>query len=386
MTRLMSWIIVLALLLLLGGAIAQMMVIDAGVIMITWHGWLIETTFWSGVALLISLVVALLGLVALWRKLGPTRMLSRYRLRRDRNSAKKETAVAINSWLVGADDRALTALARVADAGGSERLPNAIALAIGLTQGEWPDRYAAFIARDPELKLFAQTLQAERRWQAQEYPAFIELLQAHPALGQVPWLRERLWQALHEQGQFAALLVLVNESANIQPAVREQWLVKTVTAALDQAQGDDTALGSILKPLAKAQRNLPAILVAEIPYLASLGQHANAFKRAKSLLQRPGQSEHSAVLIDLQVDNLDKLNLLENHTPVTSGPVFCRTLGLVNLQQQLWGSAQSWLEQGWQQEDRLSGVKLAELFEQRKMNEQAQRLYKQLALRPYSNR
>jgi uncharacterized protein HemY len=364
----------------LGGAIAQMMVTDAGVIMITWHGWLIETTFWSGLALLIGLVVVVLGLVALWRKLGPTRMLSRFRLRRDQKAAKKETAIAINSWLVGADDRALTALQRVADAGGSERLPHAIALAIGLTQGEWPDRYAAFIARDPELKLFAQTLQAERSWQAQQYPAFIELLQAHPALGQVSWLRERLWQALYEQGQFVALLVLVNESANVQPTVREQWLVRTVTAALHQAQGDDTALVSILKPLAKTQRNLPAILVAEIPYLASIGQHGNAFKRAKILLERPGQSEHSALLIDLQIDNLDKLNWLESHTPVTCGPVFCRTLGLVNLQQQLWGSAQSWLEQGWQQQDRQSALKLAELFEQRKMSEQAQRLYKQLAL------
>ena len=380
MTRLISWIVVLALLLLLGGAIAQMMVTDAGVIMITWHGWLIETTFWSGLALLIGLVVLVLGLVALWRKLGPTRMLSRFRLRRDQKAAKKETAIAINSWLVGADDRALTALQRVADAGGSERLPHAIALAIGLTQGEWPDRYAAFIARDPELKLFAQTLQAERSWQAQQYPAFIELLQAHPALGQVSWLRERLWQALYEQGQFVALLVLVNESANVQPTVREQWLVRTVTAALHQAQGDDTALVSILKPLAKTQRNLPAILVAEIPYLASIGQHGNAFKRAKTLLERPGQSEHSALLIDLQIDNLDKLNWLESHTPVTCGPVYCRTLGLVNLQQQLWGSAQSWLEQGWQQQDRQSALKLAELFEQRKMSEQAQRLYKQLAL------
>jgi len=379
-TRLISWIVVLALLLLLGGAIAQMMVTDAGVIMITWHGWLIETTFWSGLALLIGLVVLVLGLVALWRKLGPTRMLSRFRLRRDQKAAKKETAIAINSWLVGADDRALTALQRVADAGGSERLPHAIALAIGLTQGEWPDRYAAFIARDPELKLFAQTLQAERSWQAQQYPAFIELLQAHPALGQVSWLRERLWQALYEQGQFVALLVLVNESANVQPTVREQWLVRTVTAALHQAQGDDTALVSILKPLAKTQRNLPAILVAEIPYLASIGQHGNAFKRAKTLLERPGQSEHSALLIDLQIDNLDKLNWLESHTPVTCGPVYCRTLGLVNLQQQLWGSAQSWLEQGWQQQDRQSALKLAELFEQRKMSEQAQRLYKQLAL------
>ena len=385
MTRLISWIIVLALLLLLGGVIAQMMVTDAGVIMITWHGWLIETTFWSGLALFISLLVAVLGLVALWRKLGPTRMLSRFRLRRDQKAAKKETAVAINSWLGGDDDRAVTALARVADAGGSERLPNAIALAIGLTQGEWPDRYAAFIARDPELKLFAQTLQAERSWQSQDYPAFIELLQAHPGLGQVPWLRERLWQGLYEQGQFAALLVLVNESAHVQPTLRDKWLIKTVTGALHKAQGDDTALVSILKPLAKAQRNLPAILVAEIPYLASIGQHANAFKRAKNLLERPGQSEHCAVLIDLQVDNLDKLNWLENHTPVTCGPVFCRTLGLVNLQQQLWGSAQSWLEQGWQQQDRLSGLKLAELFEQRKMTEQAQRLYKQLAQRQDTN-
>ncbi|MDO7640725.1 MAG: hypothetical protein MUQ76_02120, partial [Reinekea forsetii] len=139
MTRLMGWVVVLAILLLLGGALAQMMIADAGVIMVAWHGWLIETTFWSGLALIISLLIALLGLVALWRKLGPTRMLSRYRLRRDQKAAKKETAIAITSWLDGDDDRALTALQRVANAGGSDRLPQAIALAIGLTQGEWPE-------------------------------------------------------------------------------------------------------------------------------------------------------------------------------------------------------------------------------------------------------
>ncbi|MFT5009145.1 MAG: thioredoxin-like negative regulator of GroEL, partial [Granulosicoccus sp.] len=51
----------------------------------------------------------------------------------------------------------------------------------------------------------------------------------------------------------------------------------------------------------------------------------------------------------------------------------------------LWGSAQSWLEQGWQQQDRQSGLKLAELFEQRNMTDQAQRIYKQLAQRPHTN-
>jgi HemY protein len=385
MTRLMGWIVILAVLLLLGGTLAQMMIADAGVIMIAWHGWLIETTFWSGLALIISLLIAILGFVALWRKLGPNQMLSRYRLRRDQKAAKKETAIAITSWLGGDDDRALTALQRVADAGGSDRLPQAIALAIGLTHGEWPERYAAFVAGDPELKLFAQTLQAERCWQAKDYGAFVTLLQAHSDLAQVSWLRERFWQALYEQAHYAALLTGVNEAAHIQPQLREHWLIKTVTAALQQAQGDETALVTILKPLAKAQRNLPDILVAEIGYLASIGQHANAFKRAKNLLERPGQSERSALLIDLQIANLDKLSWLENHTPVTCGPIFCRTLGLVNLQQQLWGSAQSWLEQGWQQQDRQSGLKLAELFEQRNMTDQAQRIYKQLAQRPHTN-
>ena len=133
MTRLMVWIIGLAIVLLMGGVLAQLMLKDAGVIMLTWNGWMVETTFWTGTGIILSTVVVLLLLSAVFRKMAPTRWMSNYRNRRDQKVAKKETLVAIESWLKGSDDRSLVALQKVIAAGGSDRLPAAISLAIGMS-------------------------------------------------------------------------------------------------------------------------------------------------------------------------------------------------------------------------------------------------------------
>jgi len=379
MTRMMFWTLVFALVLIFGGVLAQLMSSDSGVIMVTWNGWLIETTFWDGVGIILTTFIVLLVLISLWRKLGPTRLISHYKTRRDQKTAKKETAIAIESWLRGADDRALKALQRVANAGGSDRLPSAVSLAIGMSHGDWSDRYAHFIAEDPELKLFANTLLAERFWQANKVDDYLDLMKSQFELRQIPWLRERFWQSMLEQGKSAELVTLINEAANVQPETRQTWLVKAANSALMQSHGEDGAGARILKPLTKVQRNLPGIMIADIRYLISVGQSESAFKRVKSLLSTSSQIEQCDVLIDVQIDNLQKLTYLESIQPVHPGPVYCRTMGVLNLNQQLWGNAQGWLEQGWQAGDKPSGVKLAELFEQRGMNDQATKLYRELA-------
>lgn len=379
MTRLLLWIVLLAVLLLVGGLLAQMMIRDAGVMMLTWNGWVVETTFWTGIAMVLTLFICVVIASSLWRKYGPSRLLSRYRNRRDQRIAKKETLIAIDSWLKGGDERALKALGRVADAGGSDRLPSAVSLAIGFHRGDWPDRYAAFIASDPELKMFANTLMAERLWQTHKMDDFIELMKHHFELRQIPWLRDRYWRAMIEAGHSVDLIPQVNETANILPEVRQKWMVDAAHNALLSSLGKEGEGQKILKSLTRAQKNLPKIMVAEIRYWVSVGQSDFAYKRLKLLLNHADQIECCVLLLDIQLDNLQKLNYLETKQVAQPGPAYCRTLGVLYLNQQLWGNAQSWLEKGWQMGDKPSGVMLAQLFEQRNMKDQASKLYRELA-------
>ncbi len=379
MSRLVISILLFAVLLLLGGALAQMMVRDAGVMMLTWNGWVVETTFWTGLALILSFIVLMILLAWVWRKIGPARLLNKYRSRRDQKVAKKETLKAIDSWLRGAEDQALQSLSRVVASGGSDRLPAAISLAIGFTHADWPDRCAALVANDPELKLFVKTLQAERYWQMNKHDDFLTLMQNEKELNVVPWLRERWWQAMLIQGKSVQLIALVNEAPNLLPEKRHQWMINAANEAFRSAHGKADAVNGIMKSLSKVQRQLPEIIAAEIKYLISVNQHDSAFKRFKALMAMPDQIEQADLVLDIQVDNLVKLNFMEAKQPSQAGPVYCRTLGILNLKQQLWGNAQSWLEQGWQLADRSSGVQLANLFEMRNMNEQAAKLYKDLA-------
>jgi uncharacterized protein HemY len=375
----MLWSLLLAFILILGGLFAQLMIIDSGVMMLTWNGWMVETTFWTGIGILITLFIIWVVSVSLFRRFGPARLITSYRNRRDQKAAKKQTQIAIQYWLKGQDINALDALQKVIKAGGSSRLPAAVSLAVGMDQSDWMERYGAFITEDPELKLFADALQAERFWQLGKTDDFVDLMLSQFDLRQIPWLRERLWQCLIEQGSASKLVPMINEAANISPELRQRWLERAASEALAQAHGNSEVGGQVLKPLSKAQKNLPAIVTAEVEYLVSIGQHDTAFKRIKQLLLRDGNFEQAHLLLSVQVDNLQKLNFLETNTPSKPGPVMARTLGALNLQQQLWGNAQSWLEQAWKQGDQAAGFMLAELFEQRKMPDQAARIFRELA-------
>lgn len=379
MIRLIFWILIIAAVMLVGGLFAQMMLKDSGVIMMSWNGWLIETTFWSGLGILLTLIILIYIIRAIWKRFAPTRLLSTYRTRRDKKAAKKETAIAIESWLKGADDRALQSLDRVARAGGSERLPQAVSLAVGLTHGDWNDRYAKFINEDAELKMFANALQAERFWQMNNSQDFIDLMLGHFELRQVTWLRERLWQMLLDANRAAELIPMVNEAANIVPETREAWLVKAAKAALANCHGNQEKGSKLLKTVPKTIKQMPDVMASEVRYLVSIGQHDLAFKRLKTILSKPNLLAFSDLLVDIKLDASAKLNFLESLQPTAPGPVYCRTAGILSLQQQLWGNAQSWLEQAWQQGDKIAAVKLAQLFEQRNMHDQAGRLHRELA-------
>lgn len=379
MTRLMLWTFFSALILIIGGVFAQMMIKDSGVMMLTWNGWMVETTFWTGLGLILTVIITGIVLLALLRKLAPAKLLSRLRNRRDQKVAKKETAQAIDSWLHGADDRALESLQRVIKAGGSDRLPAAVSLAIGLQQSDWLERYGEFVQADSELKNFADAMQAYRLIQTGHQADLIDLMQKNFNLRQIPWLREPYWQALLESGQAADLIRQVNEAANIQPELRQTWLTRAVHAALQQASGQAGKASALLKPLSRQQKNQPDIIAAEIDWLCSVGEHAQAFKRLRVLLQRPDQIDHASLLMSIQIDNAQKLNFLESLEPSQPGPIYCRTLGVLNQRQQLWGNAQNWLEQGWKQGDLPSGIALAELFDARQMTAQANRMYRDIA-------
>lgn len=380
MMRLIGWAVLIIAILLLGGVFAKMMLADSGVMMVTWNGWLIETTFWAGTGLILLSFVTLLIIIQLWRGYAPTRLWQRFRQHRNQKAAKKETIQAVNAWLSGQDDKAVQSLQRVANAGGSDRLPRAMTLALGWHQGDWLERQAELVQRDPELKSFANAIAAQRLWLLNEPAQFMAHMQQHEHLKQVPWLRQHYWQALLSQGQADTLLDQVLTAANLHPDERSQWVEKAAITALKSSIGSAERGRAVLKKLPKAIRALPAILAVELSFLVSINEHEQAFKKVQSALKQGMPEPLLSVIHTIGVEPSKKLTLLEQYEPAQPSALYCRVAGQLNLASQLWGQAQSWLEKGWAQQDTQSGVLLADLFEQRKMPEQASKLYKQLAL------
>lgn len=380
MIRLLGWAIVFIAILLIGGVLAKMMLADSGVMMIAWNGWLVETTFWAGVGLILLSFVSILIIIQIWRGVAPTRLWQRFRQHRNQKAAKKETIQAINAWLSGQDDKAIQSLQRVADAGGSDRLPRAMTLALGWHQGDWLERQAELLAHDPELKTFAHAIAAQRLWLLDEPAQFMNHVQQHEALQHVPWLRQHYWQALYEQGHVEQLLDQAQVAANIHPDERNEWVAKAAIAALKRNFGNAENGRSILKKIPKAIKALESVVAVEIAYLVSIKEHDQAFKKLQSALKQNTSEALLSLVHTIVVEPTKKLNLIEQHEPAQPSALYCRTAGQLNLALQLWGQAQNWLEKGWAHQDLQCGVLLADLFEQRNMPDQANKLYKQLAL------
>lgn len=379
MMRLLGWAALWVIVLLLGGVLAKMMLADAGVMMVTWNGWLVETTFWAGIGFLLLFAITILVFIQLWRGFAPTRLWQRFRQRKNQKTAKKDTVQAINAWLAGQDDKAIIALKRVADAGGSDRLPRAMTLALGWQHADWLERQAELVQIDPELKLFAYAIGAQRLWTEQQPRQFIALMNQHPELKQVPWLRRHLWQSLVDQKEGEALLDLALVAANIQPDERNNWIIKGATLALAALKGKADEGRQLIKKVPKAIRTQPDYLQVEIDFWVSINDHEMAYKKLLAGFKIGNVEALLSVVSSIQIDANKKLVLLEQHEPSEPSARYCRVLGQVNLAMQLWGQAQSWLEKGWALHDRESGLLLAQLFEQRNMSEQANKLYKQLA-------
>lgn len=386
MIRLLGWALIVAVVLLLGGVIAQMMLADPGVVMIAWNGWLLEMTFWTAVGLGLVLLLTLLVVQRVWRVSAPTRIWQRFRDKRDQKAAKKETLIAFNAWLQGQDDRAILALQRVAKAGGSDRLPRAMTLALGWQQGDWQERQAQLMLTDPELTSFVWAMTAERFWQQGHMSEFLGLFEQHDSLRQVVWLRERYWQALLTQGQFKTLIETINQAPLMEPSLRSAWLEKAGVGLL-KASADASALKSLLKQLPKeVKQSLPFVL-AQIEFECRHGQHELAWKQAKALAQQQGIEPLLPIWSRFDASPQQQLTLLEQHETSSPSALYCRVAGQVSLASQLWGQAQNWLEKAWAAHDIEAGLALAELFEQRNMPDQAHRVYKQIAhyQKEYSN-
>lgn len=379
MMRLLGWAVLWVVVLLLGGVLAKMMLADAGVMMVTWNGWLVETTFWAGIGFLLLFTVTILIFIQLWRGFAPTRLWQRFRTRKNQKTAKKDTVQAMNAWLAGQDDKAIIALKRVADAGGSDRLPRAMTLALGWQHADWLERQAELIQIDPELKLFAYAIGAQRLWAENQSKQFIAQMNQHPELKKVPWLRRHLWQSLLDQKEGEALLDLAVVAANIQPDDRNRWIIKGATLAMAQLKGKADEGRQLIKKVPKAIRVQPEFLLVEIGFWVSINDHDTAYKKLLAGAKSGSFETLLPAVPAIQIDANKKLALLEQYEQSEPSARYCRVLGQVNLALQLWGQAQSWLEKGWALEDRESGLLLAQLFEQRNMPEQANKLYKQLA-------
>jgi uncharacterized protein HemY len=91
------WSFLLALILILGGVLAQLMIADSGVVLISWKNWMVETTLWGAVGISLSILCLFILLSALWKRFGPAQLLSSYRTRRNRKAAKKQFPQRLHS-------------------------------------------------------------------------------------------------------------------------------------------------------------------------------------------------------------------------------------------------------------------------------------------------
>jgi hypothetical protein len=356
-----------------------MMLADSGVMMLTWNGWLVETTFWTGVGFVLLTLFTVLVMVQLWRGFAPNRLWLRFRERRNQKTAKKDTAQAIHAWLAGQDDKAIASLKRVAESGGSDRLPRAMTLALGWHQADWLERQAELLQLDPELKPFAYAIGAQRLWSANQTDQFVVHMNQHAELKQIPWLRNNYWQSLLDQGQGEQVLELTMVAATIQPDERSRWVLMSAISALNAQHRQLEKGQQLIKKIPKSIKNHADYLHSEISFWLSVNEPETAFKK----MVLGFKLGHGAALVELLSmipnDANKKLELLEQYEPSEPSAHYSRAMGEVNLELQLWGQAQSWLEKGWAQNDLRCARLLAQLFEQRNMADQANKLYKTIA-------
>jgi HemY protein len=381
MSRLLLKILLVLVLILGAGLLAHFMVRHPGYVMLAWGQWMVEITLWSALGLVLVLVVVSMLALRFLRGVNPVRLVRQYRGRRDRRVARVATRKAVMSWLEGDTSATLAALQQVVNAGGSERLPQVLALIPAQQSGDWQATVNAFKEADPELALVADALTAEQLVQSGDAAALLDLWQQQPGLQRIRKLQADYWRALIDQGQTDTALQLINKSSNLNPSDRERWQQKAALQLIEQAC--ETSLGALapLKTLPKAVRQKAEVVAAECRCLLLHDKSADALKRLTRALEKAPAPELLHCLLDARLPVTRTLQLAE-HLEKRHGdnPALMLVLGELCETQEFWGKAEDYLSEAWRLDpNRETGLALARFFEHRQQTDRALAQYRELA-------
>lgn len=381
MSRLLLKVLVWLVLILAAGLLAHFMVRHPGYVMIAWGQWMVEITLWSALGLFLVLLLVSWLVIKLLRGVNPVRLVRQYRDRRDRKTARVATGQAVNAWLEGDHQAALSALHKVVSAGGSERLPRVLTLIPGQDSGDWPARVSQFKQADPDLVLVADALTAERLVHSGDSAALLALWQQQPGLQRVRSLQPDYWRALMDQGQAEVALQAVNKAPNLNPSDRERWQQQVALQLIEQ--GGQTSVDALapLKTLPKPIRQKAEIVAAECRCLLVHGQAENAFKRLSKALEKAPAPVLLRCLLDPRLPENRVLPLAEQlEKRHGTNPALMLTLGQLCEAHALWGKAEDYLVEAWRTDpNRDSGLALARFFEHRQQTDRALAQYRELA-------
>lgn len=381
MSRLLLKVLLWLVLILAAGLLAHFMVRHPGYVMIAWGQWMVEITLWSAVGLFLVLLLLSWLAIKLLRGVNPVRLARQYRDRRDRKTARVATGQAVNAWLEGDHQAALSALHKVVGAGGSERLPRVLTLIPGQDNGDWPARVSQFKQADPDLALVADALTAERLVHSGDSAALLALWQQQPALQRVRSLQPDYWRALMDQGQAEVALQAVNKAPNMNPSDRERWQQQIALQLIEQ--GCQTSVDALapLKTLPKSIRQKAELVAAECRCLLVHGQPENALKRLSKALEKAPAPVLLRCLLDPRLPETRVLPLAEQlEKRHGTNPALMLTLGQLCEAQALWGKAEDYLVEAWRTDpNRDSGLALARFFEHRQQTDRALAQYRELA-------
>lgn len=381
MSRLLLKVLLWFALLLLAGVLAHFMVRYPGYVMVAWGEWMLEVTLWTAVGALVVVLLLTWLVVRLLRGANPVRLARRYRDRRDRRLARNETERAVKAWLKGDDTTALSALEKVVNAGGSERLPRLLTLLPAREAGDWSERQAKVAEQDPELSVVGHSLRADQLWGQGDYAAFVEMFDQHPELKDVQGLRSRYWQALMKTGQAQAALKHINQTPHLNPGDRERWQLEAGLAVVDQAREASPEQLAQLKSLPKQVRQHPRLVAAEVRCLAGHDKLDDAYRMLKKGLDRSPDEQLVVLLGELPFETSSALNLAEQlEKKAGTSAMLQWVLGQLCERASLWGKAQDYLQDAWRLAPSLrTGLALAAHYEHRQQQDRALMVYKQLA-------
>ena len=383
MSRMIWKVLLWFVLLLAAGVLAHFMVRHPGYVMITWGNWMLEVTLWAALGALVVVLVVIWLVWRLTRELNPIRLARQYRDRRDRKLARVETEKAVKAWLQGNDDGALTALDKVIKAGGSERLPRILTLLPAQHSGQWEERLARVREADPDLAVVGHALEADQLWQTGEHSDFLDHIDRHPELLEVKQLRDRYWRALIDGGRAEETLISVGAAPALNPSDRERWQQEAGLALIEQCLDSDQPDFTRIKTIPRKIRQQPALIAAEVRCLARHEKRDDAFKLLKRTLDSRATDELVALLVEYPFDTAQALKLAEQlEGRHQRSATLSWVLGVLCERLSLWGKAEDYLNDAWQQDDRADiGLALARLHESRQQTDKAQAIYKTLAQR-----